>query len=211
MNLFKKIALAIAALSLLGSTVAQADPTNFSYTSLSAGLGQDHYKDSFCNFGDCTDKLAAINLGGAYQFADNWLVASLDILGVGTTTPNTTFSGSVSMLGLSIVKGIGEQIDVMAKISALSSKSESCMGSLCYKYDDTGNMFTVGLKAWFDSSKSFAGHLRVNSIKYSKATESTTQTEFGGSYYFNRNHELGLNFGVTKDDTLSMLAYSYHF
>lgn len=212
MNLFKKIALAIAALSLLGSTVAQADPTNFSYTSLSAGLGSEQYKDPVCVIAnECHDKFGTINLGGAYQFADNWLVVSLDVRGKGSSTPNTTLSGGESTLGLSIVKGIGEHIDVLAKVSAISYSNESCWGSLCVKSEDTGNMFTAGLKAWFDTSKSFAGYLKVNSIKYSKSTESVTQTDFGASYYFNRNHELGLNFGVHKYGSQSSLGYAYHF
>lgn len=212
MNLFKKISLAFAALTLLGSTVAQADPSNFSYTTLSVGLGKEHLKDPVCIIpSECHNDLGLINLGGAYQFADDWLVVSLDIQGTGSSKPNTTLSGGASNLGLSVVKAIGEHIDVLAKVSALSYTNESCWGSLCTKVDDTGNMFTAGINAWFDSGKSFAGYLRANSIKYSKSSQSITQTEFGASYYFNRSHELGLNFGVTDNDTQSSLRYAYHF
>jgi hypothetical protein len=211
MNALPKAALALPLLGLLTAYPAHADSTNFTYTTLSAGLVKITLKDQTCVAGECYKELGAINFGGAYQFASDWLVASIGVQGGGNSGPTTKISSSSTALGLSVVKALGDRVDVQAGVASLSTTAESCVGSFCVKIDDSGVLYSAGLNAWLDKAQSFAGHLAVNSSKYSRSTKTHTATLLGLSYYPGKNHEFAFSFSSDDSSTTANLGYAYHF
>lgn len=211
MNALRKVALALIPLGMLSTNLVHADTTNFTYTTLSAGLTKIALKDQTCVAGECYKELGAINLGGAYQFANDWLVASLGVQGGGNSGPTTKITSSSTALGLSVVKALGDRVDVQAGVASLSTTAESCVGSFCAKIDDTGVLYSAGLNAWLDNAQSFAGHLAVKSSKYSRSTKTYTATLLGLSYYPSKNHELAFSFSNDDIGTTFNLGYAYHF
>lgn len=90
---------------------------------------------------------------------------------------------------LSIVKAIGDKIDITAGIASLSSQVDVCAGT-CISVTDTGTGFGGGLQIWIDDSKKLAGKLSIESGKYSKSTSSTTTTTLGLGYYVTGKDEI---------------------
>lgn len=204
------VATAIGCISTL-STSVYADATNFSYTTLSVGVGKVSYKDPLYIAGERYTELGGAGLSGSYQFADDWLVVSLGAQSVANSGPTTKLTSSAGYLELDVVKAIGSRADIYAGVASLSATTEACLGSICVKADDTGTEYTAGLNVWFDDAKKVAGHVAVSSSKYSKDTKTYTNTGLGLSFYFTKNHAVSFDYASNDSASAASLSYAYHF
>lgn len=206
--------LLLAVLAFAGvvlSTPSFAEKTNFSYSTLGIELGKVTYKTPICIGSSCLSELNGVSIGGSYQFADDLLVVSLS--GTSMSGSASTWSAEVGggALALSIVKAVGNKIDITAGIASLSSQVDVCSGSICISESDTGTAYGGGLRIWIDDSKKLAGEISIESSKYSKSTSSTTSTSLGLGYYVTEKDEIKGTYGTNSDASSVSIGYTHHF
>lgn len=193
------------------SSSAISETTNFTYSKISAGVGKGTYDTPVCIAGECYTDMALVGLSGSFQFANDMLVAHIGSQVASNSGETTKLSSSVGYIGLGVVMAVGDQVDIKAVLSSLSGKAEACLNSICSTYDDTGIEYGVGVSAWFDQARKFAGHLNMASSKYSKDTKSYASTGVGFSFYPNKHHEIRAGYSSGDSSSSVMGGYAYHF
>ncbi|MFM2409088.1 MAG: hypothetical protein RL358_1830 [Pseudomonadota bacterium] len=205
-----KVMIVLMTLLAAMSSSAFAEKTNFSHSMLAAELGAVSYATPICIGGQCLSSLGTASLAGSLQFADDLLVVALSGSGVGGSTPTWTVSGGNSALSISVVKAIGENVDVQAGIASLSTRVDLC-GRFCISQTDTGSAIGGGLDIWLDDAKKFASKISFTSHKYSMDLSRTNTIGFGLGYYVNSQNEI---YGRYESNSLASsvsAGYAHHF
>ena len=213
----RKIKSGLAAAAVLGfigagfSSSSYAETTNFSHTTLGIDIGRVTYKTPICAGGQCLSSLSGASVGGSIQFADDLLIASLS--GSSVSGSGSVWSATVgnSALALSIVKAIGDKVDIQAGVASLSGRAEVCSGGFCSTIDDTGLGFGGALDIWLDVSKKLAAQISVQSSKYTNNTSRTNTIGLGLGYYVTKNSEIYGIYGTNSDASSIAFGYSHHF
>lgn len=211
MKNLKGLLLAVMSLaSVVLSTPSFAEKTNFSYSTLSIELGKVTYKTPICAGGQCLSDLSGASIGGSYQFADDLLIVSLSGTSVSSSGPVWSVKDGGGAFALSIVKAIGDKIDITAGIASLSSQLDIC-ATICMSVTDTGTGYGGGLQIWIDDSKKLAGKISIESSKFSKSTSSTTTTSLGLGYYVTEKDEIYGGYDTNSDASAISIGYAHHF
>lgn len=203
-----------AILSLSGcvlSSGVHAEATNFSYSTVSVGLGAETFDKPICIVGECYSNMALAGLSGSYQLANDWLVVQIGSQAAANSGAATELTSGVGYFGLGVVTAVGKQIDIRAGWTSLTAKVEVCINGNCVQSDDTGMAYMAGISAWFDQARKFAGHLSLSSTRYSKDNKSYTSTVGGLSFYPNKHHEIRAEYYSGDSSSATMVGYAYHF
>lgn len=203
-----------AILSLAGvvhASGAHAEATNFSYSTVSAGLGAETLDTPICIVGECYSNMALAGLSGSYQFAHDLLVVEIGSQAAANSGAATELTSGVGYFGLGVVTAVGQQIDIRAGWASLTANVEVCINGNCVQADDTGMAYMAGISAWFDHARKFAGHLSLSSTKYAKDDKSYTSTVGGLSFYPNKHHEIRAEYCSGDSSSATMVGYAYHF
>ena len=208
----KKIAVTASVfLGLLVGGNAYAEKTNFSHSTLSAGLGVLSYTTPICLGVSCLSSVGTASLAGTFQFAEDLLVVGLSATGLSGSKPTWTVSGGSSALSIAVVKAIGDKIDVQAGIASLSSSVDVCSGGFCLTQTDTGAAIGGGLDIWLDDAKKLAAQISFTSSKYSTALSRNNTIGLGLGYYVNSQNEI---YGSYRSNSLASsvsAGYAHHF
>lgn len=196
---------------LLMSAPAYADKTNFSHTTIGISAGTGTYKTPICGLGYCMRTVGVGSLGGSIQFANDSLIGSMSSTAVTHSNPSWTYQESDFTLGLDYVKAIGDRIDVALGVRSLSATSDTCVGLICAKYNDSGFAFGGTLYSAVNDAKTLVAGVSLSSSKYTKSTKSTETIGLGAGYYFTQNHAARVDFGTNDGATSSSIGYFYSF
>ena len=214
MRKIKSGLVAAAVLGFIGtgfSSSSYAETTNFSHTTLGIDIGRVSYKMPICSGGYCLSNFGGASLGGSIQFADDLLIASLSGSSISGSTPAWEIKAGGGALALSVVKAVGDKVDIQAGIASLLYSAEICSGGLCTTVDDTGVGFGGALDIWLDDAKKLAGRVSLESSKYSKDTSRTNTLGLKLGYYVTKNSEIYGDYGSNSDASSIAFGYSHHF
>jgi hypothetical protein len=207
----KKSLVSVLLLSVFVATPALAEKTNFSHSTFSVSAGTATPKTPSCYGGYCANTYAAFSIGGSIQFADDLLVLSLASTGLAYSSPAWNVTGGQGAFGLSVVKALGDKVDITAGVTSLSIKTDVCLsGYACQSSTDTGTGYGAGLTVGLNETKTLVGYISMTSSKYSKST-STNTTGFGLGYYVTPNSEFSFGYASNDASSANSLAYTYHF
>lgn len=214
-----KIRLAILAVALCANTAYAENKTNFGYTALGVAFASLNYSPPI----DVTlsgttysySGLSGVGLSGAYQFDDNlnWLVLSLTGQSVSATTGGLKLSGSLSTVGVAMVKPISTKVDIGVGIDSLSSTTSLTAGNTSVSVSSNGSAFWVGGKGWLNDDKNLAASATVTSSQYNGSSSSSYS--LGLNYYVSKEHEVRLGYGSSSGSgstsTSLVAGYQRHF
>jgi hypothetical protein len=209
----------IFAAMLLGTTTfANAENTNFSYTTLGVSGGATTLGTPLCSTNVCFSSFGNAGVNGSYQFNDNtldWLVLTLSSSAGVSNGKGYKLSESDGAAGLNFVKAISNTVDIGAGIESLSSTIQLCSGSNCVSTNDTGVGYGVSVKGWLNDAKNLTATVLLDTYKYSENTSNTNGYSLALGYYADKNNELSLSYGAANNNSNTsstvMAAYTYHF
>jgi hypothetical protein len=198
--------------------LANAESTNFSYSTLGVSGGSTTLGTALCSSTYCYKSFGNAGISGSYQFNDNfdWLVLSVASgasLANGNNGDKLTESDGSS--GINIVKAISNTVDFGVGINSLSSTVQYCTNSNCTSTNDTGVDYFVGLKGWLNETRNLSVTVEFDSYKYTQDTSSTSGYGLALGYYPTKNSELSFAYSSATNSvntsSTATVAYTYHF
>ena len=203
---------------LLGATIfANAEATNFSFTTLGVNGGSTTLGTPACLVNTCFSSFGDGGISGSYQFNGDldWLILALDSSAGFSSGNSYKLTESVGSAGMQFVKAISDKVDIGAGIDSLSSTLQICSASNCASVNDTGVGYFVAAKAWINDAKNLSATIELDSSKYTQDTSSTNGYGLALGYYATKNNELSLAYSASSNNgntsSSVIAAYSYHF
>ena len=143
------IKILFTAILLFSSTFANAEITNFSYTTLGVNAGSTNISPSLClSATTCYSSFANFGIRGSYQFNGDfdWLYLSLSSSDGASSSNGVDFRESVGSAGINFVKALNNVFDFVGGIEYLSATDEVCASSNCVLISDKGVGFILAPK-----------------------------------------------------------------
>jgi hypothetical protein len=208
----------LTAILLFSSTIANAEGTNFSYTTLGVSAGSTNITPPLClTANTCYSSFTNFGINGSYQFNGDfdWLYLSLSSSDGASSNNGVDFRESVGSVGINFVKAINNVFDIIGGVESLSATDEACVGSNCVSVSDKGVGLIFGAQAWASDAKSLAIGININFSKLSQSTSASNGSGVGLNYYGTKNHAVGAAYGTSNSNGITAtsvgVSYAYHF
>lgn len=205
----KTVALAVAALSVVGTV--QAAETAFSYTQLSIAVVGTQFDDdinvpaTYYSY-EVYDDMGGAALSGSYQFDNNL------VLGVsGSYQENdgsyTEINKGDALYTLGYALPLSNDVDLMLKGGLAYTEAEVC-SSGCFSEDDNGLYASAGVRGWASSwleLNASAAYVNYDDFGNDKALQ------VGAAGWFDAHSSIFLDLGKADDAKTAALGYRYTF
>jgi hypothetical protein len=208
----------IAATLLFSSTIANAEGTNFNYTTLGVSAGSTNISPPLClSAATCYSSFANVGISGSYQFKGDFDSIYLSLSSSAGASPSNgvDFTESTGSAGINFVKAMNNVFDITGGVASLSATDKACAGSNCVSVSNTGVGLFFSAHAWASDAKNFAIDINVNSSKYSQSASLYNGSGVALNYYATKNHAFGAAYASSSYNgviaTSESLNYVYHF
>lgn len=183
---------------------APALASNFSYNAIDVSLGVMRLDESLYFDGEIYKEFGTFALSGSFQLNENLALG----IGVGVLAnegPDTEISANAVTLSLAFPFAVSRTLDLVPTIGLVSTEQEMCTHSFCYKDDDSGIGYGVGLRLWAlpETLEIMAG------ISDSTLEGSQALVSVGAALWWQNHHSVRLNYSADKDASEVALGYRF--
>lgn len=181
--------------ALITCLSAPALATNFTYTNIDLSLGVMRLDENLRVEDEVYKEFGTFALSGSSQINKNFAL-NLGVSLLANEGPHTEVNRSALTLGMAFPVAASELLDIVPTFGLLSVETEFCSYSACYKEDESGIAYGLGLRLWAipDAVEVMAG------IVDSTLDDSVAVVSLGAALWWQQRHSLRVNYSARKEN-----------